>query len=66
MFHCKDCGRTAPADPDSGYDADELCPDCRQAEEERTGQDLDTLAEDADYRYERWAESLGRKGQGRD
>ena len=25
---CTDCGRYAPPDPETGYDADEVCPDC--------------------------------------
>jgi hypothetical protein len=61
MFACIGCGRTAAADPETGYDADELCPECREAEvfepEELVElEDLDTLEEDADYQYERWRE----------
>jgi len=26
---CPECGCTAPADPQTGYDADDLCPDCK-------------------------------------
>ena len=73
MFACRDCGRTAPADPDSGYDADDLCPDCEQAIADDLADeliewakgrrtellDLDTLLDDDDYRYERWAEEHG-------
>lgn len=25
---CPNCGRWSPADPETGYDADDLCPDC--------------------------------------
>jgi len=27
---CPDCGRWAPADRATGYDADDLCPDCAE------------------------------------
>jgi len=29
---CPHCGRYGPPDPETGYDADELCPDCKQEE----------------------------------
>jgi len=29
---CPNCGRYAPADAETGYDADELCPDCAACE----------------------------------
>lgn len=61
MFVCIGCGRTAAADPDTGYDADSLCPTCREnelfeSEEDVELPDRDTLEEDVDYKYERWRE----------
>lgn len=52
MFVCEGCGRTAPADVQTGYDSDRLCRPCQAAEEEL--QDRDTLEEDADYQYDSW------------
>lgn len=26
---CPNCARWSPPDPETGYDVDELCPDCR-------------------------------------
>ena len=30
---CPECGRYAPPDTETGYDADAYCPDCRHLEE---------------------------------
>ena len=30
---CDRCGRYAQPDPDTGYDADVLCPDCQRIED---------------------------------
>ena len=27
---CKGCARWSPPDPDTGYDADDLCPECEE------------------------------------
>lgn len=35
---CPNCGLYSPPDPETGYDADELCPDC--ADDPITGDDL--------------------------
>lgn len=33
MNECLRCGRTAPTDPDTGYSADSMCPDCERADD---------------------------------
>lgn len=39
---CTNCGRYAPPDPETGYDADDLCPDCRASEEDAVTDPDDT------------------------
>ena len=34
MSVCQDCGRYSPPDRETGYDADDLCPDCRDKREQ--------------------------------
>jgi hypothetical protein len=47
---CLNCGRWAPADRETGYDADTLCPDC--AETDRAEPEPEPERDDA---YERAA-----------
>lgn len=36
-MNCPACGAWGPADPETGYDADELCPNCRTVEQIEEG-----------------------------
>ena len=38
-MECKYCGRFAPADIETGYDADDVCPDCAEESERERGDD---------------------------
>ena len=48
-MNCPACGRWGPDDPDSGYSADDLCPDCAREGwvETANGDVLNELAERA-------------------
>lgn len=47
---CTNCGAYAPPDQASGYDADDLCPACAQAEETRLDEEAQAEREaDPDY-----------------
>lgn len=50
---CDGCGAVAPADPDTGYCADNLCPRCVADEQVA----LDTERDTEDEQYEQWRDS---------
>ncbi len=54
---CPCCGRYCPPDPETGYDADEMCPDCAKPKEDC---DLD------EYWDRRYEESLDASDRDRD
>lgn len=38
-MNCPNCGRYGAPDPETGYDADELCPDCKELERDAARDD---------------------------
>ena len=46
MFVCESCGATAPADPETGYDGDNLCSACAEAEHNWTQECSDAYDDD--------------------
>jgi hypothetical protein len=49
---CQNCGRYAPADAETGYDADELCPECER-EKDQCAYDEAADAARAEYEEDR-------------
>jgi hypothetical protein len=49
-MECPSCGAWSPPDPETGYDADDLCPDCaeREANEEENDNDENDNDSDSD------------------
>lgn len=47
-MECPRCGRWAPPDPETGYDADELCPECKDMFADEHPDDWEDLLEDAE------------------